>query len=63
MAQNKIKTLRKLSLDEVNSIDFISGRNLKVFILFWANLFFLTLNDNINNSIILWDIIRYMSNK
>ena len=29
MAQNKIKTLRKLSLDEVNSIDFISGRNLK----------------------------------
>jgi hypothetical protein len=29
MAQNKIKTLRKLSLDEVNSIEFISGRDLK----------------------------------
>jgi len=29
MAQNKIKTLRKLSLDEVNSIEFISGRSLK----------------------------------
>ena len=29
MAQNKIKTLRKLSSDEVNSIEFISGRDLK----------------------------------
>ena len=29
MSQSKIKTLRKLSLDEVNSIEFISGRDLK----------------------------------
>ena len=29
MAQTKIKTLRKLSLDQINSIEFISGRDLK----------------------------------
>ena len=29
MAQSKIKTLRNLSIDQVNSIEFISGRDLK----------------------------------
>ena len=29
MAQTKIKTLRQLSLDQINSIQFISGRDLK----------------------------------
>ena len=29
MAQTKIKTLRQLSLDQINSIEFISGRDLK----------------------------------
>ena len=29
MAQTKIKTLRNLSIDHVNSIEFISGRDLK----------------------------------
>ena len=29
MAQTKIKTLRNLSIDQVNSIEFISGRDLK----------------------------------
>ena len=29
MAQTKIKTLRQLSLDQINSIEFISGRDAK----------------------------------
>ena len=29
MTQNKIKTLRNLSLDQINSIEFISGTDLK----------------------------------